>query len=448
MALKGTHTVPGDKSISHRTVILSSLVGPDHVAEPSRIRGLLNSGDVQSTRACLAQLGVRFEEQTNGDLLVYGRHQLTEADNILDAGNAGTAIRLLSGWLAPQGLYCVLSGDESLRRRPMGRVISPLQQMGARIHGRQADRLAPITILPQAQPLSGIHYEMPHASAQVKSAILLAGLWSESPVDVIEPVASRDHTERMLSGLGVVLNTEAEDVRRRVTLPEAGSWRHLKPMDWIVPGDFSSAAFFIVAALLMPGSQLCLQGINLNPTRTGLLDALAQAGARIRIENQREVGGEPMGDIVVEATDLKGDITLSAPQMPSLIDEVPILAMAGVFLDGTLTITGAEELRAKESDRIQALVDNLRPLGVEIEDTPDGFRLVGNPDFHPSRSGVKLTPGLLSARHDHRIAMSLTVLNRVVMSRDPAEPAWPIEGLEWGAISYPTFYEELASLIV
>lgn len=448
MGLKGSLTVPGDKSISHRTLILGSLAHA-RPHESTRIRGLLESGDVLATLGILRQLGVSIEKvSTNGahEYRVTAPQQLQEASDILDASNSGTTMRLLSGLLSAQPFYSVLTGDEALRHRPMGRVIEPLRQMGARLYGRQNDTLAPLTLLPSMLPLKGIRYYSAHASAQVKSAILLAGLFAEGNTTVIEPVPSRDHTERMLSSLGVAIESLATSEGHQVTLTP-GQRERIVPGDWQVPGDFSSAAFFLVAALLVPDSELCIKDVNLNLGRTGLLKVLQAVGADISVENPREACGEPMGDLVVRSSSLKGDVAIGGEDIPALIDEVPILMVAGACLEGTMTVTGAQELRKKESDRLSAMAEAFTTLGIEVSVFEDGFCITGRPDrisegLKSPNSGVKSKSVCLSAHRDHRIAMALSVLNRAMHGC----MTWRIEGVEWVSISYPGFFEQFAAL--
>jgi 3-phosphoshikimate 1-carboxyvinyltransferase len=439
--LQGTLTVPGDKSISHRALMFSALANGT-----SRITGLLPSADVLSTYRILTQLGVTIHgdpNQPGTEIVVASKgHHWHEPDDILDCGNSGTTTRLMTGLLAGQGFSCVLTGDASIRRRPMGRVLEPLRQMGAHLHGRHGDKLAPIHInrpRPDSGKLAGISYTMPVASAQVKSAILLAGLLATSPTTVIEPLATRDHTERMLAGLGASLTVDGP----RITVHPLAEGQFLTPCNWVVPGDPSSAAFWIVAALLTPGSALTLQNVGLNPSRTGLIQALQSVGGAITITNQRQVGGEPVGDLLVEASDLKGDITLTAEDIPALVDEVPILTIAGLFLDGTLTISGAEELRKKESDRLQAMADELAKVGVWMALKEDGFTLQGDPALTLDEPS---TP--LASWHDHRIAMALTILNGVVNARQGKGFLlnWPLTGADCVNISYPTFFDHIAQI--
>lgn len=445
--LRGCFQVPGDKSISHRSLMLSGIVPGTH-----RISGLLESADVFATMRCMQLLGVRIEKQEkqndeqqtqNGRIYqAIAPKALQEPGDILDCQNSGTSIRLLSGLLAGQGFYCVLTGDAAIRKRPMGRVLKPLQSMGALIHGRHQDQLAPVTILPAKNSLQGVCYEMPVASAQVKSALLLAGLYAEGNTEITESCPSRDHTERMLQYLGVSIQEEKDHTgKKRIIL--AGNLlqetlsRHSGNLSWDVPGDFSSAAFFIVAATCIPGSEIRIENVSVNPLRTGLMRCLSQIGADIKIENTRTHCGEPVADMIVRSAALKGNLTITEQDVPSMIDEIPILTIAGLFLEGTLTVTGAEELRKKESDRIQAMADELAKLGVTITVFEDGFSLTGDP-------GRRLqAPSLpLFAHHDHRIVMALSVLNEIA---DPKNP-WEMEGRDWVQVSYPGFFNQFEQL--
>ncbi len=440
MGLQGTLSVPGDKSISHRTLLLSALA-----PGTSRIQGLLESDDVRATAQCLRHMGVEVNlAAPGGEVTVSSSGNLCEPSTVLDAQNSGTTMRLMSGILAAQPFFSVLTGDDALRTRPMGRVIQPIRQMGGRIYGRQEDRFAPLAILPAANPLSGIEYALPHPSAQVKSAILLAGLFAQTTTTVVESVPSRDHTERMLSALGVQIATHdsaSDGVRQIVLAP--GQKTALHGNDWQVPGDFSSAAFFIVAGLVIPNSQLLIRSVNLNPTRIGLMEALQSVGGVIRVENLQTLGGEPVGDIYVESSDLKGDLTLEARHIPAMIDEIPILMVAGAFLQGCLTVTGAEELRKKESDRLAAMAEVFHLLGLAIEMYPDGFQLQGDPERRLGGTTAPAAAGLrFFAHHDHRIAMALAVLNWAMCGRI----SWEIDGREWVSVSFPGFFETLESL--
>jgi 3-phosphoshikimate 1-carboxyvinyltransferase len=407
----------------------------------SRIIGLLDSADVRATANCLERLGMRTEPQADGSRVVHGVLPFVEPTDVLDAANSGTTMRLMTGLIAAQGVYAVMTGDHSLRRRPMRRVIDPLRKMGAKIYGRDNDRYAPLCIRPTGTALQGISYEMPIASAQVKSALALAGLFAEGPTTIIEPLPSRDHTERMLAYLGAPVIAEAK--RHTIAVQGEGlDFQGFAPVEWQVPGDFSSAAFHIVAALLSPESEIRIENVGLNPLRTGLMTALQSVGGRITVENSRLVCGEPMGDLVVQASELTGDLTITAAQVPAMIDEIPVLAIAGLFLKGTLTVRGAEELRKKESDRIAAMAQELARVGVSVTVFEDGFQIQGSPD-----RDIPAPAEPFDAHHDHRIAMSLMVLKQIVHGRSGKPPAsWHIQGEDCIGISYPGFPDDLARL--
>jgi 3-phosphoshikimate 1-carboxyvinyltransferase len=462
LCLNGTISVPGDKSISHRSLMLSTLC-PTKPNKPHQVNGLLDSADVMATMACLTQLGNRFTQTDSGQWLIEVPAQWQAPIHMLDAKNSGTTMRLMMGLLAPQPFSSSLTGDASLQRRPMGRVLSPLTLMGASIQGStpvsqvaQTDpdaRYAPLAITPVFKVLQGIDYTMPHASAQVKSAILLAGLFANpsTNINLIESAPSRDHTERMLSGMGLVINTTStSDGHSHISMP-CGQITHLRQsqqaLDWTVPGDPSSAAFFTVAACLLQGSHLTIKGVGLNPSRIGLVTALKRLGADITITNTKTIHGEPVGDWVVKSARLAGHLTLNAADIPALIDEIPILAVAAVFNCGSLTIRGAEDLRKKESDRLEAIRAEFDVLGINVTMYPDGLHINGHPEsrmIEPSR--------LLEAHHDHRIAMALTVLNICAISQNATadnwqQQLWPLNGKEWVNISYPKFFTDLERLI-
>ncbi|MGB3382714.1 MAG: 3-phosphoshikimate 1-carboxyvinyltransferase, partial [Rhodanobacter sp.] len=356
--LHGSVAVPGDKSISHRALMLAAIAeGRSH------IRGFLEGEDTRATAAVLAQLGVRIEIPTEGERVIHGvgLHGLHAATQPLDCGNAGTGMRLLAGLLAGQAFDSVLVGDASLSKRPMRRVTDPLARMGARIDSQ--DGLPPLR-LHGGNTLRGIRYELPVASAQVKSALLLAGLYAQGTSEILEPHPTRDYTERMLAAFGWPI----EFTPGRVRLDGGHA---LRAVDVEVPADFSSAAFFLVAASIVPGSQLRLPGIGLNPRRTGLLQALRLMGADIVVEREREAGGEPVGDLVVRHAPLHG-IELPVALVPDMIDELPILFIAAAAASGRTVVRGAAELRVKESDRIATMAAGMRALDVAIEETPDG----------------------------------------------------------------------------
>jgi 3-phosphoshikimate 1-carboxyvinyltransferase len=429
--LNGELRVPGDKSISHRSLMFSALV-----EGTSTVMGLLPSADVLSTKSCLEQLGIEITpiDEKQGAWQIKGKRQWDEPTHVLDCGNSGTTIRLMSGLIAGQNNYAVMTGDKSLVKRPMGRVIKPLTEMGATWAGRHHNDLAPITCIPTVGGLKGIEYHMPVASAQVKSAVLLAGLFADEDTLVHEPLPSRDHTERMLRAMGATIETtEGTHIRLK-----GGQLKHLKPMAWQVPGDASSAAFPTVAAALCPNSDVLIQNVGLNPHRTGLFYALEKIGLPLLIENESEQGGETIGDLRVQACALKGNLVLEAEDIPAMVDEIPILAVACCWLEGTLTVRGAEELRKKESDRLLAVATEFAKLGVQVTLFEDGLELVGNPSLvlpqEPSES--------LSAWHDHRIAMALAIMNLIHNQRNPQQAClWPIDDTDIVNVSFPRFYE-------
>jgi 3-phosphoshikimate 1-carboxyvinyltransferase len=387
--LHGSVRIPGDKSISHRSLMLSALADGT-----SRIRGFLEGEDTRATAAVLAQLGVKIETPADGERLVHGvgLHGLRAAAGPLDCGNAGTGMRLLAGLLAGQAFDSTLIGDASLSKRPMRRVTDPLGQMGARIDTQEG--LPPLHIH-GSQPLHGIRYALPVASAQVKSALLLAGLYAAGSTEIIEPHPTRDYTERMLAAFGWPITFSPGQAKL-----DGGHALHATDVD--VPADFSSAAFFLVAASIVPGSELRLPAVGLNPRRTGLLQALRLMGADIRIENPRESGGEPVGDLLVRHAPLHG-IELPEALVPDMIDEFPILFIAAAVASGRTVVRGAAELRVKESDRLASMATGLRALGARIEETPDGAII----------DGGALGGGEVQTHMDHRIAMSFTVAGLV-----------------------------------
>ena len=390
--LRGSVGVPGDKSVSHRALMFAALAdGTSH------IRGFLEGEDTRATAAVLQQLGVRIETPADGERLVHGvgLHGLRASANSLDCGNAGTGMRLLAGLLAGQAFDSILIGDASLSKRPMRRVTNPLAAMGARIDTQ--DGLPPLRVR-GGQHLRGIRYELPVASAQVKSALLLAGLYAEGETEVIEPHPTRDYTERMLAAFGWPIAFEPG--RAKLSGGHA-----LRATDVDVPADFSSAAFFLVAASIVPGSELRLPAVGLNPRRTGLLEALHLMGADIRIENGKTSGGEPVGDLVVRHAPLHG-IELPEALVPDMIDEFPALFVAAAVAEGSTVIRGADELRVKESDRLAAMATGLRALGIAVDETPDGATIHGG----------TLAGGTVESLTDHRIAMSFAVAGLVAQA--------------------------------
>lgn len=388
--LQGELRVPGDKSISHRSVILSS------IAEgTSQIKGLLEGEDVLATLAAFRAMGVEAEGPNNGDLTIHGvgMNGLQAPAQALDMGNSGTAMRLLAGLLAAQSFSSELIGDESLSKRPMRRITDPLAAMGAECN-TQADGTPPLLIEP-AKKLAGVHYDMPIASAQVKSALMLAGLYADGETSVTEPAPTRNHTETMLEAYGYPCQVEGN----KISLKGGGK---LKATNIDVPADISSATFFMVAASIVPGSELLLRHVCVNPTRDGIIGLLRSIGADITLENPRQIGGEPVADIRVRYAQLKG-AEIDPALVPLAIDEFPAFFIAAACAEGETLVTGAEELRHKESDRITAMATGLKELGVSIEELPDGARIKG---------GV-LSGGTVECHHDHRIAMSFAVAGLV-----------------------------------
>jgi len=417
VTLRGTVAVPGDKSISHRALILGCLA-----QGTTTIRGILAGADPQSTAQCLRALGHQISPLTEDPVQVQpGAWQ--EPEQVLDCGNSGTTMRLLLGVLAGRvGHFFCLTGDHSLRNRPMRRVVTPLQQMGAQIWGRQGSSRAPLAI--QGHPLHPIDYTSPIASAQVKSAILLAGLGCEGVTQVREPMPSRDHTERLLRAFGAEITWE----NGTVTL-QGGA--HLRGQTVVVPGDISSAAFWLVAGAITPGADILLTNVGVNPSRTGILEVLEAMGARITCHNQRMVAGEPLADIRVQYSDLEG-VAIGGALIPRLIDEIPILTVAAAFARGKTVIRDAAELRVKESDRLTAMATQLTRLGVTVEEYPDGLAIYG---------GERPLVGTeLHTYDDHRIAMALAIAALRAQGTSHLAPADCVQ------ISYPHFWPTLQNL--
>jgi 3-phosphoshikimate 1-carboxyvinyltransferase len=421
--LCGRIRVPGDKSISHRALMLGALA-----AGETTIEGLLLGEDPRSTAKCFQALGAEISDLNTTRVTVkgIGLGNLQEPNDILDAGNSGTTLRLMMGILAshPGHLYTV-TGDHSLRSRPMGRVIGPLGQMGAQIWGRKGNTLAPLAI--RGQGLKAIHYRSPIASAQVKSAILLAGLMAEGETTVTEPALSRDHSERMLRAFGATVQVDPDSCSATVVGGAQLVGQHV-----VVPGDISSAAFWLVAGAIVPGSDLLIENVGINPTRTGVLQILAEMGADITEENRREVAGEPVADLRVRYREQLQACTIGGDVIPRLIDEVPILAVAAAFAQGTTIIQDAEELRVKESDRIAVMVSQLASMGATISERSDGMEITG---------GASLTGAQVDSFTDHRIAMSLAIAALV------AQGPTVIHRAEAVAISYPDFIPTLQKLV-
>jgi 3-phosphoshikimate 1-carboxyvinyltransferase len=415
--LTGVFRVPGDKSVSHRAIMLGALAEGVTEAE-----GFLTGEDCLSTVACFRRLGVETAvEGTAATVWGRGLRGLRPPEGMLDVGNSGTTLRLLTGILAGQPFPAVLTGDASIRRRPMARVMEPLRAMGARIEGSDGD-CAPVRV--RGGGLRGITYRLPVASAQVKSAILLAGLYAEGETVVQEPQPSRDHTERMLQYFGADLRQEPGQMTLR-------PGKILRGQPVAVPGDISSAAFLIALALIVPGSSICVENVGVNPTRTGILTAFQAMGASIRIRNPRTQGGEPVADIEAQASQLRAG-EISGDLIPTMIDEIPIYAAAALFAEGTTVIRDAGELKVKESNRIQVMAAELAKLGGQVEETPDGLLLQGGRDRARRLAGAPV-----DSHQDHRTAMSLAVLGRAIAGETA------ISGAECVGISFPGFFEML-----
>lgn len=421
--LRGEITVPGDKSISHRAAIFNALAEGDAL-----VQNFLAGADCRSTLDVLSALGVRHTLDASGDapalrITGVGLRGLREPGEVLDCGNSGTTMRLMSGVLAGQPFHSVLTGDASLRTRPMGRVTTPLREMGASIDGRDGGRLAPLSV--RGGGLRGIRYESPVASAQVKSAVLLAGLFADGATTVVEPEPSRDHTERMLAAMGARLEREGAGVR----ITPGGS---LSALSMRVPNDISAAAFWLVAGAVHPDAELRLPGVGVNPTRTGIIDVLRAMGADLAIEEERTVAGEPVADLVVRSSRLRGAV-IEGALLPRLIDEVPALAVAAAFADGETVIRDAGELRVKESDRIASVAGQFAALGVQIEEQQDGMVIAGG-------GGVR--GGGADAGGDHRLAMALAVAGLVSREGVTVGDAGCVQ------VSYPRFWAHVDALQV
>ena len=416
--LKGEITVPGDKSISHRSIMLGSLAEGITV-----VHGFLHGEDNHATLNAFRSMGVEIENLPGDVLKIHGRglDGLQEPADVIDCGNSGTTIRLMTGLLAGQQFFSILTGDRYLRKRPMRRVVEPLSRMGARIWGRQGGQLAPLAL--QGGELAGLDYDSPIASAQVKSALLLAGLYAEGPTTVKEPHLSRDHSERMLSYFGAKVEPFAGGVR---IFPRPA----LKGREVHVPGDISSAAFFMVAALVTPGSDVLIRNVGINPTRSGIIDILQAMGGDLRVLDPREHSGEPVADIHVRSSDLQG-IDIGGELVPRAIDEFPVVSVAACFAQGQTVIRDARELRVKETDRIAAMTSELTRLGASVEPREDGMVVIG---------GQPLQGGRVTSHGDHRIAMSMAVAALVA-----AGPV-TIDDVQCTATSFPNFWELLESI--
>ena len=414
--LKGTLTVPGDKSISHRAVMFGSLA-----RGTTRISHFLEGADCLSTISCFRKMGIEIDRNKD-EILVHGRglHGLTAPTEILDVGNSGTTTRLICGILAGQTFTSELDGDDSIRTRPMKRIMTPLASMGADITSRLDNGCAPLII--HGRPLHAAHYDSPVASAQVKSCVLLAGMYADGITSVTEPFLSRNHTEIMLNYFGAEITSEGTTASIR---PEPV----LEGRDIQVPGDISSAAYFIAAGLLTPGSEILLKNVGINPTRAGIIKVCMDMGADITLLNE-STEGEPTADLLIRTSSLKGT-TIEGSIIPTLIDEIPMLAVMAAFAEGTTIIRDAQELKVKESDRIAVMVDNLRRMGADIEGTDDGMIIHGGRPLHGA---------VIDSHLDHRIAMSFAVAGTI------CDGTVEILNGECVNISYPEFYHDLYSL--
>ena len=415
--LKGQIQVPGDKSISHRAIMLGSLA-----KGKTEITNFLQGADCLSSMACFQNMGIEIINQNNS-VIVHGKglHGLSKPSGMLDVGNSGKTTRLMSGILAAQPFECSLNGDESIQKRPMKRIMDPLSQMGANIESIRGNGCAPLRIT--GQPLHGIHYHSKVASAQVKSCILFAGLYADSETSVTEPYVSRNHTELMLSYFGGNIRTEGTTA---TVLPEP----ELIGQKVIVPGDISSAAYFIAASLIVPGSELLIQNVGINPTRDGILRVCKQMGADITLLNENNVKGEPSADLLVRSCSLHGT-EIGGELIPTLIDELPIIAVLASYANGKTVIKDAQELKVKESNRIDVMVSNLSKMGVDIQATEDGMIIQGGKQLHGA---------VIDSKLDHRIAMSFAI------AALQAEGETEILGSECVNISYPGFYRDLQNI--
>ncbi len=413
-------SVPGDKSISHRSLMLAGIANGQ-----SRISGLLEGEDCLATLKIMKDLGVDITRDNSGTYLVEGNglDGLKEPADILDCGNSGTTMRLLSGLLAGCPFYSVLAGDSSLNSRPMARIITPLTKMGAKIWSRN-NGLAPLSI--KGGSLTSINYDSPVASAQVKSSILLAGLSTEGITYVNEPAQSRDHTEKMLKAAGVKIEVTGNTIK----LTSSGQ-PVLKPLDIKIPGDISSAAFIIAAGLITDSSRILIKDVGINQTRTGILDALEMMEAELSIQNKRTSSGEPLADIEASSSNLKA-VEISGELVPRLIDEIPLLALLATQADGETVIKDAAELRVKETDRIKAISSELRKLGAEIEEYPDGMKIKGNTEL---KGGIEV-----DSYGDHRIGMTMAIAGLI------AENGITVKNSESINISFPDFEKLINNL--
>lgn len=417
--LKGNISVPGDKSISHRSLILGSIAQGE-----TRIYNFLDSLDCLKTLECMQALGAEIDLGKDNFIKIKGKglYGLQEPKDMLDVGNSGTTIRLLTGLLSGQNFYSVLNGDNSIRRRPMKRVVEPLRLMGADIWGRKDGQFAPLSV--RGNKLNPLHYTLPVASAQVKTALLLAGLYAAGETVIKEPLLTRDHTERMLKVMQADIKISSPEIKIK-------GGKELKSTEIFIPGDISSAAYFIAAASILRDSQILIKHVGVNPTRTGIIKILKMMGAKINILNYQIKSNEPQADLKIEYSELKG-IEIRKEEVPLLIDELPLIAVVATQAQGKTVVSGAKELRVKETDRIKATVNELKKMGADIEEKDDGFIVTG-----PSR----LKGAVCESYNDHRIAMSLAVAALL------AEGKTVIKNSECIDISFPGFEKTLQNLI-
>ncbi|HAK89716.1 MAG TPA: 3-phosphoshikimate 1-carboxyvinyltransferase [Nitrospiraceae bacterium] len=418
-SLKGEIIPPPDKSISHRAIMFASIAQGKSV-----VKNFLRAEDPISTMNAFRSMGIEIEEKAGNELIIHGKglYGLKEPFDVIDCGNSGTTVRLISGILSGNPFFSVLTGDDSLKQRPMARVIAPLKEMGAGISARDGDKYLPIAI--KGRRLKAIDYRMPVASAQVKSCLILAGLYADGTTAITELQKSRDHTERMLKSMGADIQIDDLVIKVKGRSGDMG----LRPIDVTVPADFSSAAFFIAAALMVPNSEILIKNVCVNPTRTGMLEIIKNMGADVRVENVRDISGEPVADIHCKGNVNLKSVKIGKDIMPSLIDEFPILCVLATQAEGVTEIRGAEELRVKESDRIKAMATELKKLGVEVEEYPDGISIKGK---------ASLKGNVVESYHDHRIAMSLAIAALA------AEGTTTINNSSCVDISFPGFFEEL-----
>lgn len=416
--LKGEITIPGDKSISHRSVMFGSIA-----KGTTKISHYLQGADCLSTISCFEKMGIRIENN-GSSVLVHGQglHGLKKPKTILDCGNSGTTTRLISGILAAQNFPVALTGDDSIKKRPMNRIIEPLALMGAQIKSMENNGCAPLAIT--GQKLHGIHYTSKVASAQVKSAILLAGLYADGETRVTEPYVSRNHTEIMLEAFGAKVHTE----NTTASIQQADE---LYGTEIVVPGDISSAAYFIAAGLMVPDSEILIKGVGINPTRSGILSVCREMGGSVTLLNETKGSGEPVADLLVKSSALHG-VTIGGAIIPTLIDELPMIAAMACLAEGETVIKDASELKVKESNRLNVMVNALRSMGADVEETPNGMIIRGQRPLHGA---------VIDSKLDHRIAMTFAVLSLC------ADGETTIQGRECVNISYPGFYEDLNNLM-